>query len=797
MIIRGYTMDFKQKAVFIFQQQKKILMEYENLIIEYNENELLKENEILKKDLDDLKQAHKIMSRKMEQLKQENHKLISTLRERVTKENYVQKDFTESFSKNSLEKNKTYEKVPVVDYKSKMQKTSDESIKNLHNEKNKPAKNIPVVDKYNKKRLKDNDLEMKIGLNWINKIGIILILFGIGAVFQYTYSNFFNDHMKGISFFVLGWVFLLGGEWFYRKNKMIFSMGLIGGGIGILYISTFFSFFSLKIISMPIALVLALLITGATIILSLRYKSQTICSLGLIGGYLPFFSYLMNYGLDQQGCLIALGYLFILNVLILIISFREKWNVLNYISFILNIPCCIYLIVKVPFTVGVIYSFIVFSMYTVITLAYSFKYKLNIKASDIVLLALNTFVSSIVVYGLFKDNNLEELNGLLAFIFSLVHFIIGYFISIKLEEEKIAKLLYYITSLTFGIMFVPMHFGIQWATMGWIIESLLLIIFGYKYRKKIMEISGWVVYCLCMFSFFGVDLVEYMIEEIAFFHLRYLFIMASMIIILLMYLLDIENDRYNPVGVKKEIIKIYKYFVLINFYIYSVYNVLRVFNEYVDMDNKFYYGILLYALVTMMITYVYSKFRYINDKIVDYLNIILQIFVDLLCIFTNIFQSVIFQSKSTAGGIFSFILLVLYNIFVFLNIRGYILSCVNEYKKTSVFYPVFMSIYILFNSTLILFRQFEMEFNHFSFSILYMILGALCILYGFRKSIPIERRLGLGIALFSVVKLFIFDLSFLSTFNKIIAYFILGLILLLISFLYQQLKNSIEKNEQS
>lgn len=62
------------------------------------------------------------------------------------------------------------------------------------------------------RRRKQNRIEMKIGLNWINRLGILLLILAVGAGFRYTYSTWFNDYMKGSAFFLLGAVMLGAGS---------------------------------------------------------------------------------------------------------------------------------------------------------------------------------------------------------------------------------------------------------------------------------------------------------------------------------------------------------------------------------------------------------------------------------------------------------------------------------------------------------------------------------------------------------------------------------------------------------
>lgn len=84
---------------------------------------------------------------------------------------------------------------------------------------------------------------MKIGLNWINRLGILLLILAVGAGFRYSYSTWFNDYMKGSAFFLLGAIMLGGGEWLFRKGRGAFALGLIGGGVSVLYGSVFYSYF--------------------------------------------------------------------------------------------------------------------------------------------------------------------------------------------------------------------------------------------------------------------------------------------------------------------------------------------------------------------------------------------------------------------------------------------------------------------------------------------------------------------------------------------------------------------------
>ena len=63
-----------------------------------------------------------------------------------------------------------------------------------------------------------------------------------------------NNYVKSSASYLLGMFFLFAGEKFYQKNKKHFAVGLIGGGIGILYLTTLLSTLYLKLYPMTAGL---------------------------------------------------------------------------------------------------------------------------------------------------------------------------------------------------------------------------------------------------------------------------------------------------------------------------------------------------------------------------------------------------------------------------------------------------------------------------------------------------------------------------------------------------------------
>jgi uncharacterized membrane protein len=66
------------------------------------------------------------------------------------------------------------------------------------------------------------------------------------------------------------------------------------------------------------------------------------------------------------------------------------------------------------------------------------------------------------------------------------------------------------------------------------------------------------------------------------------------------------------------------------------------------------------------------------------------------------------------------------------------------------------------------------------------------IIFGFTKRYQYIRLSGLGLSFLAVIKLFVVDLNFLSAGMRIVSYFMMGIALLAISFIYQHFNKKLE-----
>lgn len=832
--------EIKDKLHKIKEDQKNLLSKYESLVTEYDSVDVINENSELKREVDDKKKRLKDLEKKYSKVISENQHLRVSLQEQILDEKlnilkisqqklntYFQDQSNSSQNKLIAFEKKTKQQILQMQNRASKQLDEDKTIlleqlehvelvlqekiriqrEQLKHEELSLSSHITsqteelasdeVSEEMLKKRMKQNQIEMKIGLNWLNKIGIILILFGVAAASKYTYSTWFNDYLKGISFFILGALLLAGGEWSYRKIKNVFATGLLGGGISVLYGAVFYSYFQLNIINMNVGILLSIMITLTAIVLSLRYHSKTICSLGLIGGYLPLFSFILAFGLEGKSFYAAMVYLLLLNASIVFISFWKSWSIVHYISFFLHVPSIFYLVYHAPSeTISILYTLLAFLMYLVVTLAYPFKYKIALLKMDVAFLGLNTLFSCFILYFLFDKAGLNEYRGLLALAFSLVYVGLGQLIHKVMRNEKYTMILFYSTSLTFAVLMIPFQFGVQWLALGWLIEGIILVIYGFKNRIKSMELAGWGIFLLCIgvFYFFDVFQIHQLYATaVPFFDFKYFAVMLGMVLVTLFYLIEQKKTQHGTSPFVRDKINYFKYFTMINLWFYFLYTSWKIYDHWIQYNfyHFDFYKLILTACITIGLAYTLKKVTLLYDKVVGYFSLFLYVIGYLICLVITVSMPLLRPDyvDNSYLDYFALFILISYNLFVLISVRELLIGVIKEKYKNIEWAPAILSLYLLGLITAFLIVQFRLGDVNLLFSFIYLLLAISYILYGFRKKYTLVRRIGLGLAILSTTKLFIYDLSFLDTGSKIIAYFCFGVILLGISFIYQKISN--------
>jgi uncharacterized membrane protein len=189
---------------------------------------------------------------------------------------------------------------------------------------------VPVPPPSKKQRT-SQEWEWLIGGKLLNRIAAVALVLGVSFFLKYAIDrNWISEWMQiGIGI-AAGSALLFGASRMNRKGFQIFSQGLVGAGIAILYLSVYASFNYYSLVSQPVAFLMMGTVTVVTFLQAFRYDSQAVALLGWAGGFATPF--LLSRGEANAGGLF--GYIALLDAgLLAVIAVRKKWWVLLPLAF--------------------------------------------------------------------------------------------------------------------------------------------------------------------------------------------------------------------------------------------------------------------------------------------------------------------------------------------------------------------------------------------------------------------------------------------------------------------------------
>lgn len=173
-------------------------------------------------------------------------------------------------------------------------------------------------------------LEETLGANWLNKIGIAILVIGLAFFLAYKLQTW-GPGGKVLCGFAVSFALLGGGVWLERKpTYRIFARGGIGGGWALAYFTTFAMYHlqAARIVdSLPVDLVLMMLVAAGMVGHSLRYKSQTVTALAFMLG----FATLLTSHIEEpnQTVVFSLAASLILAIALVVVTTIRHWAVLE------------------------------------------------------------------------------------------------------------------------------------------------------------------------------------------------------------------------------------------------------------------------------------------------------------------------------------------------------------------------------------------------------------------------------------------------------------------------------------
>jgi uncharacterized membrane protein len=167
------------------------------------------------------------------------------------------------------------------------------------------------------------------GGNAMVRVGVVVVFFGIAFLLSYFAEHFtlpIEVKFAGVALLGAAMIGVGAGLSFTRRA---YAMALIGGGLGVLYLTVFAALEMVPLLSSSMAFALLAAVAGLAAILALRFDAQALAALAACGGLLaPALVH------SDTSALLLFGYVAVVNASLLAIAWRRPWRVLNLVGFV-------------------------------------------------------------------------------------------------------------------------------------------------------------------------------------------------------------------------------------------------------------------------------------------------------------------------------------------------------------------------------------------------------------------------------------------------------------------------------
>lgn len=635
--------------------------------------------------------------------------------------------------------------------------------------------------------------------NVLTIIGIFTLVLGIGYFVKYAIDkNWIGENARMGIGFLAGFILIIIAH-FIRKNYTIFSSIIMGGGIAVLYFTTTIAFREYHLFTQNTAFVITCAITLLSIFLSYRYNSETLIVFSLFGGFLA--PLMISTG--QSNYIFLFTYLSLLNIGMLITVYLKNWKSVGWIAFIFTAIYLYFWTIEKTDLTSIIFYIVTYIIFYAFALQNYLKTNLLSKL-DILMLVLINFSSIIGLVYIFSILRYEPLS-----IFPLSFALINVFFAFREYQNKKFERNYSVFAgigISLLTLAVALQFKTHLITSVWAIEASLLLYIWKKTGHSIFKIFFYLLFPLVILSQI-MTWTEYINNE------KHLTIILNPVF--LTSLVVIASCFFNLILLKKEskeksdteffenAFKVLCFGVIYLSILFELIYQLSSLHIVVIITYSFLYSIVFTSLMLML------KNKLSIPEDLENLLIYGLLFLFIAHITNSQIVSAVIAKE--IGLSFYWIHLIYLVPLLYLIIKlipqseflkqkaGYLL--ISIVCILTVSFELYRIYIFLNNMTYQNIFQLQEHFSILYLPIIWAVLSCGFIFAGLKKNIPELNKIGFCLLGITILKLYLYDVWQMDNVSRIIAFIILGIILLLSSFMFQKfkimLKTLVDKNENS
>nr|WP_314473750.1 DUF2339 domain-containing protein [uncultured Prevotella sp.] len=692
--------------------------------------------------------------------------------------------------------------IPIQETEDKTPEIEEETPETIEEpveeEQEEPAMAMEEEEDIEEYATSETNFEKYIGENLFGKIGILIFIIGIGFFVKYAIDqNWINETARTLMGYAVGAGMLVLAERLHKRYHT-FSSLLAGGAFGIYYLITAIAFHYYALFSHTIAFVILCVTTIFMSAVSVLYDRKELAVTALVGGFIaPFI-----ISTDSSSIISLQIYITILNIGMFCLAMYKKWAILPMVSFAFT-----YIILwgttalgsfsdsEAGSTYPTLFAFATL-FYVIFLLPVVFilrtQYGENTRLGLLGIITANSFMY--LIYGDFLLQHFEassDTTAYLAFFIAAVNLAIHLYLRFRVEGQDTLRNLMLGLAVTFASMGIPILFSAANVLMVWAAESVLLLWLFTKEKNRIYELASAVLLLLTLGALAYYRTTDTFIHDTgdslffngAFFVTTFVSIAYYVVAVIMQFNKDLFSDTKRLIA-----------YTPCNAITYALgFSILFLafrdnFHFHLEQPISEYASLLTANIMLLGGALILRKRFEISENKLAY-----EISLYLAGI---LFAMTVWNYTDPEGLLLRWLMALVTIAYMAYCMRGQLLVTSNQ-RNLHTEYSIISTLMWLTLTRLLLITFNEVNFST-AFSLSLGIAAFILMCIGMRyhsKEIRIVSLAEFGIV---IGKLILNDVWAMPALGKIIVFISLGAILLILSFLYQKLKDALfnEKEQE-
>jgi uncharacterized membrane protein len=328
-----------------------------------------------------------------------------------------------------------------------------------------------------------------MGVNTLARVGMLLLLIGLGFLVKYTVEHVRVPIEVRLSGVAIGGIVLLVLGWRLRLRRPGYAMVLQGGGVGVLYLTVFAAFRLYTLVPPSLTFALLVAVAGLSSWLAIRQDAIAMAVIAVVGGFLAPVLTATSAG----NHVFLFSYYALLNAAILGIAWFRAWRVLNLLGFVFT------------FVVGSIWGYLkyrpelfattepflvlFFIFYVGVAVLYALRRSVELsRYVDGTIVFGTPLVAAALQSALVRDMQYSMALSALAaaaIYLSLAWILFAHAAALRLLVESFLAL-----GVIFATLAIPLALDARWTSATWALEGAAILWVGVRQQRLPARVFG-------------------------------------------------------------------------------------------------------------------------------------------------------------------------------------------------------------------------------------------------------------------------------------------------------------------